>query len=431
MSINVIQKNTCPKESHSVLFILQEAFHLGWMGATRRLFQFAGGFHELGFNVGLLASKMVDSDTQSKIDRQFPGLVFRTEHTGAYPRAMDVSVIPRRAWRGIWKLRGEEYYDAQLSYGWASALNVDRVIRQFDSEGFKPDLLWGICGGYLDGGVAADKLANRLNLPWIFELRDPPRGCGLGKDRAAICAEFRRLLESSFRIVVTTRSYQEHLIERFSLNAQNVDVIYSLLEEEFQDLRDFACSSPWHIVYVGSLNEGRSLDPLLNGFCAAIDRQPHLEDNSIIDIAGSGLELVEMETLAKNIGINNNLCIHGYIPRDKVNALVKSAGILIVAQTNRTSRFQIPGKLFEYMSYGKPIIGIMPTECEAANILRHSGLGFIHSEADISGIADTLIRLYADWAAKRSSVKINHNYISQFSPSSFPNRLRSVLPGEK
>lgn len=423
--------NRSLKKSPSVLFVLPDAFHQGWMGATRRLLLFAKAFRELGFNVGLLAGKMTNREQQSRIDQQFPGLIFRTEHTGAYPRSVDTSARCRRAWRGLWKLRGSDYYAEQLSCGWGSTLNLDGVIEQFRSKSFSPDLLWGISGGYLAGGTAADRLAGRLNMPWILELRDPPRECGIDQKRPVICAEFCRLLRSASRVVVTTESYRRHLIENFSLDTQSVKVIYGLLEDGLKNLDKTEWRSQWCIGYVGTLNGGRNLNPLAKGFRIALDRQPQMLDTSFIVIAGEGPGVIETKKLAESIGLENNVRLLGYIPKVEVYKLIQSTGVLVVVQTASTSHFQIPGKLFEYMSCGKPLIGIMPLDCEAANILRHSGLGFVHSEADINGIADTLVRLWTDWAAKRPSVEINHSYISQFSAESLPDKLRSVLIGVK
>lgn len=427
--IRTEKENRYPKEPPSILFVLPEAFHNGWMGSTRRLFHFAGAFRELGFNVGLLAGKMTNPEIQSIIDRQFPGLVFRSEHTGSYPRAIDVSARHRRAWRGLWKLRGADYYAARLSYGWGSALDVDSVIKQFGDKSFSPDLLWGMCGGYLAGGVAADRLAKRLRLPWILDMHDPPRGCGLDHERIVICAEYRQLLRSASRIVVLSDSYQRRLVGHFHLDPQNVEVIHICFEDKLQNKGESEWISPWNIVYAGSLSEGRSLNPLVCGFSAALNRQPLMAATSFIYIAGEGSSIVETRKLAEGIGIINNIRILGLIPKDKVYELVQSAGVLVAVQTESRSLFEVPGKIYEYMSYGKPIIGIMPPKCEAASILRRSGLGFVHSESDIDGIADTLFRLWIDWSAKRTSVERDHDYISQFSASSLPDRLRSILRG--
>lgn len=80
------------------------------------------------------------------------------------------------------------------------------------------------------------------------------------------------------------------------------------------------------------------------------------------------------------------------------------------------------------MACGVPILGIMPL-CEGADILRRSGLGFTHHSEDVDGIADTLIRLWANWRAGLSSVQLNYNYVEQFSVTRLPKKLCAVLEG--
>lgn len=113
------------------------------------------------------------------------------------------------------------------------------------------------------------------------------------------------------------------------------------------------------------------------------------------------------------------------------NYLVSNKEFVIKSVKSAGGSLRSLGRYISTCPMDMPIIGIMPPECEAANILHHSGLGFIHSESDINGITDTLIRLHADGTEMRLSVEIDHDYISQFSASSFPEILQSVLPGEK
>jgi len=410
----------------TTLFVMPDAFHLGWMGATWRLFCLAKAFRELGFNVALLAGKMTDARVQTEIDREFPGLVVRTHHTGAYPYLLDVAALSRRACRVLWKVRGAEFYAARLSYGWAKALDVDNVISEFKSRMLNPNLLWGVSTGYLDGGTAADRLSNALGVPWIFELQDPPRGCGLGPDRMSIHTEFKRLLRTSARQVVTAESYCKKLLEEFTLNPETIRTIHLTYEGDLAEEAAYLQETKWRVVYAGSLQGGRSVGPLLYGLKKALACEPRLGECVSIEIAGIGLD--ETRKLANTLSFQQLVNIHGHLNREKTEELIKLARVLIIVQTAEASKLQVPGKVFEYMRLGKPILAIMPN-CEAATILRRSGLGFIHPPEDIDGIADTLIRLWSDWRAGRSFVQMDRDYLSQFSVKHLPKKLRLVLEG--
>jgi glycosyltransferase involved in cell wall biosynthesis len=421
-----IQK--CPharrQKVRTVLFVMPDAFHLGWMGATCRLFHFAEAFRKIGFDVVLLAGKRTNRKVQASIDQQFPGLVLRTLHTGAYPRIVDVGRVPRRAWRALWKMHGAEYYAARLSFGWSDFLDISKVIRELEHYKVVPDLIFGISGGYLEGGAAADRLARVFNVPWILELRDPPRWCGLGPERATVREKFLLLLKGSARQIVTSDSYRRYLIESFDLRPESVWTIYRCVDDKIQiNCRE---GGTWRILYAGSLDGGRSLAPLIYGYRRALEQESDLKTSSCIEVAGTGPGIREAKELSKRLGIE--LHVYGNVPKEHADELAGLASLLVLVQSEEACRFQIPGKLFDYMAYGKPILAIMP-ECEAADIARRSGLGFIHPSEDIDGIADTLIKLWSDWRAGVPSVQMNCEYISQFSVKLLPERLRQVLEG--
>ena len=112
--------------------VFPEAFHLGWLGATRRLFHLAESFARLGFDVVLLARRMGDPRLQQQIDIEFPGQVLRTRHTGDYPIVFDGKPFLERAWRMGWKMRGQDLYWSRLSWGW-----VDRLDTGGSAENFR------------------------------------------------------------------------------------------------------------------------------------------------------------------------------------------------------------------------------------------------------------------------------------------------------
>ena len=417
------------RSDYRVLMVMPDAFHLGWLGATRRLFHLAGAFRELGFAVALLAGKITNVRVQAQIDRQFPGVVLRSGHTGAYPRLIDVTPISRRAWRALWKVRGLEYYMSRLSYGWAEAVDVNRVMKELEQRFGRPNLIWGVCTGYLAGGKAADRLAKLLGVPWVFELQDPPWGCGLGPGRETVRAEFKRLLESATKLVVVTESYRRKLLTEFTLNSQALQTIYLTYDCEPISDSNIRHDEKWRVVYTGSLDGGRTLTPLFQGVHKALSIKPQLSSSIGIEIAGKGSGLNEARRVSKVLGLQQLVRFHGYLACNEAGSLSKKADALVVMQTADTSMYQIPGKIFEYVSYGKPILAIMPPECEAADILRRSGLGFIHHAEDIDGIADTLIRLWSDWRAGAASVQVDRDFVSQFSVRNLPEKLRSVLEG--
>jgi hypothetical protein len=77
---------------------------------------------------------------------------------------------------------------------------------------------------------------------------------------------------------------------------------------------------------------------------------------------------------------------------------------------------QIPGKIFQYLPRGKPILGLM-RETEAAFILRESGLGIVRANSDIPGIAAALLELWEHRSTLADRFQPNQEFIKSFSLS--------------
>jgi len=414
------------REVQVVLVVASDAFHLGWMGATRRLFHIAEAFQKLGFSVVLLAGRMTNPSVQRDIDAEFPGVVLRTRHTGDYPRLFDTSRTLRRVWRAGWKTRGSEVYWSKLHWGWAERLNLDKLKDQLAREGIKPTLVWGISAGYLDGAVAAERIARAYGVPWVMELHDPPRRAGLGEDSEIIKQRFAELLTAAAKVVVTARTYGLELADRYSLPEEKWATVH-LTYEGKTVVGELVRKNVFYVVYVGSLDGGRSLSALVEALQGALRFQPEMRSSFRFELAGAGPGFEEVARLSVKYGLEELIHIRGLIPRNEGDRLVAAAAVVVVQEN--TSPLQVPGKVFESIKAGKPVLGLMPENCEAAEILRQSGLGFIHHTRDVEGIRSMLIRLWQAWQRGEQIVSPNWAYIEQFSTERLPEKLANVLSG--
>lgn len=109
------------------------------MGATLRVFNLAKAFISLGFDVALLAGKMTNETQQVDIDKQFPGIVVRTKHSGHYPGIFYHGLLSKRVCRMLWKVRSDEFYWANLSFGWGRILDLNWVLQELERRKFNPD----------------------------------------------------------------------------------------------------------------------------------------------------------------------------------------------------------------------------------------------------------------------------------------------------
>ena len=234
----------------SVLIIKPDAFHLGWMGSTRRLFHITKALQCLNFDVILLAGRMTNPHMQRDVDSMFPGIVIRTNHSGDYPIIFERSALTKRLWRGFWKVCGENVYWSKLSWGWAERLDVKKIIKTLQEKNLRPTFIWGVSSNYLEGAVAAERISKELDIPWVFELHDPPRRAGLGSDLMIVKRRFQDLLNNASHIVVNAESYREYLIKNYSIYPQKITTIYLTYERRMQEFeKDIPKNTKFTTVY--------------------------------------------------------------------------------------------------------------------------------------------------------------------------------------
>lgn len=104
-------------------------------------------------------------------------------------------------------------------------------------------------------------------------------------------------------------------------------------------------------VYTGALTvAARNPASALDVFTRVLDHQPC----ATLDVYGSG-DAIRMVQSAAKIS-EGTICYRGFVGSDEVSKAISEADILL--SIGNSDITQMPSKIFEYMSYGKPIIHI-------------------------------------------------------------------------
>jgi glycosyltransferase involved in cell wall biosynthesis len=102
-----------------------------------------------------------------------------------------------------------------------------------------------------------------------------------------------------------------------------------------------------------------------------------------------------------------NVRFLGYQPHTEAIRHLVSADMLLLLIKNLTTSADtvvtIPGKTFEYLASGAPILMIGP-EGDAASVVRAGGQGTVHNEADIDGMTQSLLRQFQQFREGKRQV---------------------------
>jgi hypothetical protein len=97
--------------------------------------------------------------------------------------------------------------------------------------------------------------------------------------------------------------------------------------------------------------------------------------------------------------------------------------LLVLAHTT-IAPGNLPGKFFEYLASGNPILAIGSVDGDAAEVLKQTGAGVILERTDAQGIKKSLSGFYEKWKAKEDSTTKN---ISLYSRKYLTEQLIRIL----
>lgn len=409
-----------------VVMVAEDAFHLGWMGSTRRILHLAGAFRELGYGVVLVSGRCARIVSLAEVERRFPGPIIRTRHSGHYPPMIEGSALLKRAWRAGWKLCGQDFYYSRLSWGWAEGLPIDSTVARIRATGHLPIAIWGVSAGYLGGAVGAMNIARALEVPWVLELHDPPRRAGLGVDLPAVRSRFEGLLLAADSVVVNAMTYGERLATEYPKVAERLHVVPLTYEQ--REVRKLQSARIFKLTYTGSLDSGRSLKPLIAALERLLREDPRLATRIQVVVAGRGSGLDALQRFASTSPAGSMIDIRGAVSQEEAYGLQDESNALVVVQPSSSS-LEVPGKVFELLSLGKPIVGMVPLQSEVASILHRSGLGLTSEPSDVDGLERTLRTLVSSWESGVQPVRPDVVVVEEYSLGKLPERLHAVLPG--
>jgi glycosyltransferase involved in cell wall biosynthesis len=95
-------------------------------------------------------------------------------------------------------------------------------------------------------------------------------------------------------------------------------------------------------------------------------------------------------------GRRGNISCLGFIPQAEALKYMEDTDYLLLTMTNDIS---VPGKLFEYMASGKPILAIAAPGSEVDQILRETGAGMCAPPGDPRALQAMLQRAFEAWQA--------------------------------
>ena len=238
------------------------------------------------------------------------------------------------------------------------------------------------------------------NVKWVADFRDPWTMIDFYKDLKLTSWADRRhhamekkVLSTADEIVTISPSCADDLME---LANRPIRVIHNGFDEE-----DFKNTAPaldldFTIVHIGSMNKDRNPRVLWEVLGNLIQKNPSygqfikIELVGIVD--GSIIESIQ------NAGLKDHLTVTGQQNHQLVIQRMRGAQLLLLPINDIPQQKGVmPGKMYEYLGSGRPILAFGLPDSDTAKLLRDTGAGTLLGYNDKTALGDfigTAIKSY-------------------------------------
>lgn len=272
--------------------------------------------------------------------------------------------------------------------------------------------------------LGAEKLAERFNIKWITDFRDPWSNAfwlsNLKRFKFAQTKDEkleRKILASADAVISLSPSILKNYKNK---QKNNYFLIYNGYDEDdFTDIQrdsnDFL-----RITYSGSLAESQKIENFINSLEYLYEKK---KKKFKFDFYGNihNKHLLQLQDLIDKGFVE----IHTYVEhKSLIKEIINSDILLLSIPDCEDNKGIVTGKIFEYIRTDNFILGIGPEDGDAADLIKYTESGLLFSyDSDITKFMESLY----DKKMKGDSLKQSNKNIAEFSREYLTKKLVEVL----
>ena len=247
-------------------------------------------------------------------------------------------------------------------------------------------------------GLALHKLTGR---PWVADFRDPWARKPWVEEHErrvwrmkGIQRLERLVVRNAERVILNT----ERLRADFARNYPEIPDSHFVCIPNGYDPAEFAAlpqtprAGPFRITHAGTLYRRRNPVSLLEATRALLDQGTIRGGDIEIEFIGAVLlDGISLEEEARRLGLGDVVTVRPAIPHAECLGKLGEADVLLAVQPDTET--QIPGKLYEYLYIGKPVLALSHPGA-TSEFVRENGLGEVANPDAPAEVRQALARLY-------------------------------------
>ena len=274
------------------------------------------------------------------------------------------------------------------------------------------------------------ELKQKLNVKWLADFRDPWTTIGYHKSlRLSNYAAKkhkkleRQVLNAADTIIVTSNTTKT---EFQAITQRPIEVITNGYDTE--NVVKQALETKFSLAHIGSFLSDRNPQLLWESLVELISEIPDFGSHLEIKLIGAVSQEV-LETIAQ-FGLNPYLNYLGYVSHSEAIAHQRKSQVLLLIEINsEDTKSIIPGKLFEYMVSGRPIVAIGPHDSDFAEIITNTNTGVFFDYSEKMKLKSVLLGFYNQFL--EGKLQSNGIGLQQYSRKSLTANLVELIANPK
>lgn len=235
----------------------------------------------------------------------------------------------------------------------------------------------------------------------------------------------QKIVHSADEIVTVNSSIRDYLGRgEVIMNGADVDTARCWSGSTAKDHDRFT------IGILGTINELCPVEPLFRAVASMAESDESILGKiSIVHVGHCDTEM--MNDILERYSLKSAVSLKGYLPRKEAIRTLALADMLYMAVAGHGRYNILPGRIFDYLMSGKPILGVVPPDSDAAALLTEYEYGCVVSHDDIDGMSACIRRLHdnrsEDGYSRKSEVPGNSKFSTVHTAEKYAHLLDRIL----
>lgn len=269
-------------------------------------------------------------------------------------------------------------------------------------------------------------LKRMLKIPWVADFRDGWSGGNFQTEptflhRALNRFYERQVLHHADAVIAVSFGLRDSLLALKIGDDRKYHTITNGFDlKDFSDVNHAPPNEKFTIAYCGAMTDIAPLHGFLNGLAHLLMERPKLREKLSVHLIGIDLEGAVKKKISA-LSLADVIKFKGYLSHPEALKNLVAADLLLYPVAEWASRDFIPGKTFEYLSSGRPVLAIGP-QVEGVKILAEHGTVEVIPHTDDDKIKQAILKFYSQ-KPKQDGL----NFVDQFERKTLTKKLANIL----